>query len=203
VRALAAWAIYKIRRVLIASRDGVADLRTECKFEVKERKKSEQKDSEMVEAIDCWIVDQETGKKSCFPLPALGDDLKSEFKSLLSSTSPLKVRWVPNVEGKAELPPDLVGDAIKREGLEAKVKVEEPKQKKGKKQEANKKKFLMLFGEWSDTDKRSLRDQNPDDPAKGIVARAIKDFEKHWETKAQSRKTEKPDAEPEGDGDQE
>src|SRR5204862_3288117 len=68
VRALAAWAIYKIRRVLTASRDGVADLRTECKFEVG--------------GVVVNTVHNDTGRKDNFRLPELGDDLKSQFSSL-------------------------------------------------------------------------------------------------------------------------
>jgi len=40
-----------------------------------------------------------------------------------------------------------------------------------------------------------LRDQNPNDSAKDIVDKAIKDFEKRWEAKAQGRKPEKEDDE--------
>jgi CRISPR-associated protein Csb1 len=202
VRALAAWAIYKIRRVLVSSRDGVADLRTECKFEVAERKKNPGDKPEMEAAIDCWAVDQESGKRTRFALPELSDDLKKKFKLLKAFRSddqtkpadPLKVRWVPNVEGKAELQQGLADDAVKRQGLEAKVKIERPKPKKGKKQEARQtKKFLILFGEWAESDKQSLRNQNTEGPAKGVVEKAIKDFEKNWEAKAQSRKAEKAD----------
>ena len=209
VRALAAWAIYKIRRVLVSSRDGVADLRTECKFEVAERKTNPEDKSdkpEMEAAIDCWVVDQESGKRNPFPLPELGDDLKNEFKLLKAFKSddqqepagPLKVRWVPNIEGKAEIPEGLAVETVKRSGLEAKVKIESSKPKKGKKPESKQeKKFLIIFGEWSDSDKQNLRNQNPDDPAKGAVEKAIKDFEKNWEAKAQSRKAEKPDSDEE------
>jgi CRISPR-associated protein Csb1 len=196
VRALTAWAIYKIRRVLVASRDGVADLRTECKFETVK--------------VSAQLVGQEDGKKSDFSIPEIDDDLKGLFKVLKrfepgdqsKISDPLKVRWVPNVEGKAELPADLADDKIERKGLEAKVKIEAPKPKKGKKPAVNKK-FLILFGEWSATDKQTLRDQNLVDPQKGIVEKAIKNFEKNWETKAQSRKAEKSDDESEGDGDPE
>lgn len=209
VRALTAWAIYKIRRVLVASRDGVADLRTECKFEVAERKKDPDDKSdkpEMEAAIDCWAVDQESGKRTRYALPELSDNLKERFELLKAFRSddqtkpadPLKVRWVPNVKGKAELPEGLAADAIKRQGLEAKVEIESPKPKKGKKQEAKQtKKFLILFGEWSESDKQSLRNQNTEDPAKGVVEKAIKDFEKNWEAKAQSRKAEKADGDDE------
>lgn len=177
-RALAAWAIYKIRRVLIASRDGIADLRTECKFETT--------------TVSAQVVDQETGKKTDFPLPELGEDLRQAFQTLKSANSPLRVRWVPHIEGKAEMPEGLSDDSIKRQGLSSKVKIEIFKPKKGKKQEAMQaKRFLVLFGgEWSTSDKESFRNQNPDDPANGVVDRAIRDFEKKWEAKAQSRKDE-------------
>ena len=161
----------------------------------------------LITHLDCWAVDQESGKRKPFPLPELSDDLKNEFRLLKAFKSddqqepagPLKVRWVPpGLEGKAEIPEGLAVDAVKRLGLEAKVKIETPKPKKWKKQESKQeKKFLIIFGEWSDSDKQNLRDQNPDDPAKGVVEKAIKDFEKNWEAKAQSRKAEKPDSDEE------
>lgn len=188
VRALAAWAIYKIRRVLVASRDGVADLRTECKFETT--------------TVIAHAIDQETGKKTDFSLPELGDELKKGFESLKAESGPLSVRWVPNVQGKAEVPEGLEDNKIKRNGLEAKVKIETPKPKRGKRQDA--KKFLILSGEWSERNKRELRDQNLDDPEKGVVEKAIRDFERKWEAKAQSRKDdESDDDDQDGDGTQE
>jgi len=196
VHALAAWAIYKIRRVLVASRDGVADLRTECKFEP--------------DKISSKLVDKETGNKTDFGLPEIGDDLTNQF-NLLKVYKPepdqnqvadsLKVRWIPNIEGKAELSEGLSDDAIKRKGLESKVKIETPKPKKGKKQAEEKpKKFLILFGEWSEADKKNLRDQNTEDQTKSIVEKAIKDFEKNWEAKAQSRKAENTEEDQEKGG---
>jgi CRISPR-associated protein Csb1 len=183
VRALAAWAIYKIRRVLVASRDGVADLRTECKFETAK--------------VTAQKVDKGTGAKTDYPLPELSEELKVEFQLLKTANEPFRVCWVPNVEGRAELPADL--NEIQRKGLETKVEIEEAKPKKGKGGQ-QKKRFLVLSGEWSSGDKQNLRAQNPNDPAKGIVEKAIKDYEKSWEAKAQSRKAENPDDEPEGDG---
>lgn len=188
VEALVAWAIYKIRRVLVASRDGVADLRTDCKFEVIK--------------IVSQIVDQDTGKKSPFDLPEIGEDLKEAFKLLKTSDKPLEVRWVPNVEGKVELSEGLKDEAIKREGLEAKTKVETQKPKKGKQQNKNAmpKRFFIIMGEWSTTDKQSLRTQNPEEPTKSLVEKAIKDHEAKWEAKAQSRKAEKTDGNDDADG---
>ena len=187
VQALVAWAIYKIRRVLVASRDGVADLRTECKFEAIK--------------IVAQTVHQDTGKKSEFDLPEIGEDLKGAFKLLKTSDEPLKVRWVPNVEGKAELSEEVKDEAIKREGLEAKSKVETQKPKKGKNQDkAKPKRFFIIMGEWSMTDKQSLRTQNPEEPTKSVVEKAIKDHEAKWEAKAQSRKAEKADGNDDADG---
>lgn len=191
VRALAAWAIYKIRRVLVASRDGVADLRTECKFDAT--------------TVSAWLVNKDTGKKSLYALPEIDDDLKNEFKVLKTSQNgPLKVRWVPpNIEGKAELPEGVADSAIVRTGLEAKTKIEAAKQKKGRGQDQKKaKQLFVIFGEWSQTDKDKLRELNPDEPVKGVVEKAIKDFEAKWEAKAQSRKPEESDKE-DGEADQE
>lgn len=187
VQALVAWAIYKIRRVLVASRDGVSDLRTECKFEAIK--------------IVAQTVHQDTGKKSEFDFPEIGDDLKEAFKPLKTSDEPLKVRWVPNVEGKAELSEEVKDEAIKREGLEAKTKVETQKPKKGKNlDKAKPKRFFIIMGEWSTTDKQSLRTQNPEEPTKSVVEKAIKDHEAKWEAKAQSRKAEKADGNEDADG---
>ncbi|HLG54746.1 MAG TPA: type I-U CRISPR-associated RAMP protein Csb1/Cas7u [Vicinamibacterales bacterium] len=205
VCALVAWAIYKIRRVLVASRDGVADLRTECKFEVAQRATSTEgrKDTEqpkVEEAVDCWLIDHESGNRKRWSLPMIDAELKQAFNSLRTSGGPLKVRWVPNVEGKAELPD---GAAIKRNSFEAKTKIESPKPKKGKKADAKQaKKFFIIFGEWSSGDKDALRSQNSEEPAKDVIEKAIKDFEKNWEAKAQSRKPEKTDDDQEGDENQ-
>jgi CRISPR-associated protein Csb1 len=212
VRALAAWAIYKIRRVLVASRDGVADLRTECKFEVAERKKDANDKSdkpEMEAAIDCWAVNQESGKRTPFALPDLSHDLIEQFKLLKAFKSndqkepadPLKVRWVPNVEGKAEIPEGLAEDAIKLDGLERKTKFETEEKGKG----PNKKKvtYFVIFGEWTQADKDRLRSKNSEGKAKTIVEKAIKDFEKKWEAKAQGRKADKTEADGDEDTDDE
>jgi len=130
VHALAAWAIYKIRRVLTASRDGIADLRTECKFEVGN--------------LVVKTIHNDNGTKNDFTLPELGDDLKAAFSSLKSS-SVLEVRWVPNIEGKAEIPENVQEDSIQRTSFESKTRIEAPKPKKGKKED--KRKFFVIFGE--------------------------------------------------------
>jgi CRISPR-associated protein Csb1 len=174
VQALTAWAIYKIRRVLVASRDGIADLRTECKFEAIK--------------VSASLVKNDTGEKVVYALPEINDDLKEAFKPLKSSVR-ITVRWVPNVEGKSELPAEMADAAIKREGLEGKTRIETPKPKKGKNQEGRKpKKVFVVFGEWSSSDKLKLRELNTEEPAKGLVEKAIKDYEAKWEAKAQSRK---------------
>ncbi len=178
VHALAAWAIYKVRRVLVASRDGIADLRTECKFAATK--------------VSATLVDQETGTVSPYILPAMNSDLIEAFRPLKDSTAPIAVRWIPNIEGKSELPEGMSDTMINRQGFEAKTKFETPKPKKGKNQGAQKPKgFFVIFGEWSTADKEKLRALNTDDPAKVVVDKAIKDFESKWEAKAQSRK---PDA---------
>jgi CRISPR-associated protein Csb1 len=196
VQALVAWAIYKIRRVLIASRDGVADLRTECKFEPIK--------------VTAQIVHQDTGKKDNYDLPEIGADLKESFKSLKAfkpdsppekqePAGPLKVRWIPKIEGKAELGEDIKEADIKRAGFEQKTKfVTDEKKKDGKKVKVTN---FVVFGEWSQNDKDGLRKQNADGKAKGIVDKAITDFEKKWEAKAQGRKAEKADADEGEDSD--
>jgi hypothetical protein len=187
VHALAAWAIYKIRRVLIASRDGVADLRTECKFETTK--------------TVAKLVDQDTGEKKDFDLPPLNDDLRTAFQLLKTDRDPIKVRWVPNIEGKAELPDGVSEDTLNRQGLEGKSKIEAAKPKKGAKSQDQKKlkRLLIIYGEWSAADKQRLREQNGGEPARAVVERAIKDYEARWEAKAQSRKPE-TDKEEENEG---
>jgi hypothetical protein len=217
VHALAAWAIYKIRRVLIASRDGVADLRTECKFEVARRKKPEdpagasgEKEGAEEEAIDCWLIQQETGDREPYCLPKINGDLKSAFAVLKMKKvegsgdqyqDPITVRWVPKIEGKAELPEGTSDEAINRQGLEGKSKIEAEKPKKGAKRQDKKKpkRLFIIYGEWSAADKQRLREQNTEEPARGVVERAINDYEAKWEAKAQSRKPEE-DKEEESEG---
>ena len=185
VHALAAWAIYKIRRVLVSSRDGVADLRTECKFSVGE--------------VTTRVVDSRTGNEIDYALPEANGDLMDAFKPLKSETR-ITVRWVPNIEGKAELPDDVIDTTIKRKGLEGKTKIETPKPKKSKSPNQPKpKRLFIVFGEWSSDDKRTLVGLNADEPAKSIVEKAIKDYEAKWEAKAQSRKPS--DADDEGQED--
>lgn len=189
VRALVAWAIYKIRRVLLASRDGVADLRTECKFEAA--------------AVSAWLVDKSTGTKSAYPLPEPNDDLKHAFESLKAQRKSVRVRWVPNIEGKAEVAENVEETAINRTGFEKKTKFETQQEKKGKNQDSKKpKKFFVMFGEWSKEDMGTLRGLNNQDPAKSIVEKAIKDYEKKWEAKVQSRKPEKADEEDQNSGEE-
>jgi len=200
VKALIAWAIYKIRRVLVASRDGIADLRTECKFEVNRRKKDPKDNSGnpvMEDAIDCWAIGQETGERTPWTLPIIDADLKAAFGSLKASTKPLVVRWIPKIEGKAELAEEVKESDIKRTGVESKTKfATEEKKKGGKKVKVT---YFVLFGEWLQADKDALRGQNAEGKAKDIVERAIKDFEKKWEAKAQSRKAEKADGDDDGE----
>jgi CRISPR-associated protein Csb1 len=181
VHALAAWAIYKIRRVLVASREGIADLRTECKFEAVK--------------VSASLVDNNTGKKADFALPEINADLIEAFKPLKSSVR-ITVRWVPNIEGKSELPEGMAEAKIERHGFELKTKFESPKPKKGKDQGAKKqKRFFVVFGEWSTSDKENFRALNTEDPAKAVVEKAIKDYEARWEAKTQSRKPENADDE--------
>src|SRR5271157_504868 len=147
-----------------------------------------------------------------YGLPAIDAELKSAFASLKITLPgkpdefrlPIVVRWVPSVEGKAELPEDMKDEAIHRHGLESKIKIETPKQKKGRNQQQTRpKRFLIIFGEWSAVDKNTLRSQNPEDPAKGVVEKAIRDHEAKWEAKAQSRKPHKPEDEEQEDGEDE
>lgn len=175
VHALAAWSIYKIRRVLIASREGIADLRTECKFAATN--------------VAASLIDNSNGKASPYVLPEINKELIDALQPLKLSTAPLVVRWVPNIEGKCELPEGLAETKIERKGFEGKTRFETPKPKKGKDQETkNPKKFLVVFGEWTTGDKDRFRALNTDDPAKTVVEKAIKDYEVKWEAKAQSRK---------------
>ena len=199
VRALAAWAIYKMRRVLADGRDGVGGLRTECKFACGE-----------VKAV---AYDTETAKElKSFTLPELDAELVTQFKSLkcLKQTDAgelpdddkavTKVRWVPDIKGKAELKADLTPACINLAGLEGKARVEKEEAKKPKKgqQKAEPKTYLILFGEWNLADKQKLREQNTDPNVRTLLEAAIKDYEKNWTAKAQGTK-----AKAEGDGEEE
>jgi CRISPR-associated protein Csb1 len=177
VRALTAWSIYKIRRVLAASRDGVADLRTECKFEPVDG------------GIKGWTVQRDRTNRTDYALPEIDEDLKNAFASLKRSNGAvLRVRWIPKIEGRAELEEGMKAEDIKRVGLESKSKVETPAKKKKTQQQP--KPHLILFGEWKAADKESLRTQNPGTPASGVVQKAIKSYEKAWDAKAKGEKVE-------------
>ena len=195
VRALAAWAIYKMRRVLADGRDGVGGLRTECKF--------------ACGAVAAIAYDSETGqKKEDFILPELGAELVAQFKALkcLKQTdgkeepddakAVTRVRWVPKIEGKAELKGELTNESFNLEGLDGKARVEPEKPKKSKKsgQKAEPKTFLIIFGEWRQSDKQKLRDQNTEPDVLKVVGAAIKDYEKKWTDKLQGKKA-KPEEE--------
>lgn len=195
VHALAAWAIYKMRRVLADGRDGVGGLRTECKF--------------ACIAIEAIAYDSETGQKKIeFTLPELGPDLVAQFRPLkfLKQTdgkeepddakAVIKVRWVPKIEGKAELKGGLTDKSVNLAGLGGKARVEQEKPKKPKKgeQKVEPRTFLMIFGEWRQFDKQKLRDQNTEPDVLKIVDAAIKDYEKKWTDKLQGKKA-KPEEE--------
>ncbi len=190
VRALAAWGIYKIRRVLTASRDGVADLRTECKFEALEP--------------TCEAVQTDGKKTKGFLLPELADDLTAAFASLNRFEGEgekkvpklIRVRWVPKIEGKSELPQGLADSNINLAGVESKAKIEPRTPKATKKNpKPETKRLLVLYGEWTTGDKKKLRDQNiaregeeKSAKAADTVEKAIKDYERNWAAKAQGAK---------------
>lgn len=188
VRALTAWSMYKVRRVLTASRDGIADLRTECKFEV--------------ESVSAKMVDQTTGRQEEYCFPETSKELIDQFKTLklplpddnaetAKSTKPIVVRWIPIIEGKAEVPSGS-RDSLRFDGLESKVRIEDPKPKT-KKGKVSAKEYLILSGEWPEGDKEKLRSQNLEEPAKGVVNKAIKDYERRWEAKVQGKKIDADD----------
>jgi hypothetical protein len=197
VRALAAWGIYKIRRVLIASRDGVADLRTECKFEASEP--------------TCEAVQTNGKKAKDFILPELGDDLTAAFGSLKrfegegekAVSKLIRVRWVPKIEGKAELAQGLAASDFKLTGFEAKAKIETRTPKASKKNPKPESKLLLiLHGEWTSGDRQKLREQNAavegnENLAKAAatVEKAIGEHEKNWAAKAQGAKPKDEESE--------
>lgn len=198
VRALAAWAIYKVRRVLVASRDGIADLRTECKFRVADEadELEGQKDKVRIPKVDAWLVHNETGRRQPYALPEIGEELKDEFAGLKRDLKPgaraaWEVRWVPKIEGKAELNEGITEGAINRSGLEEKSRFDTTlPSKKAKDKDKKPKRLFVIFGEWNESDKKALREKNPADPAKKIVDKAIKSYEAQWQAKAQSTKPE-------------
>ena len=198
VRALAAWAVYKIRRVLTDNRDGVGGLRTECKFVAEDPKPT---------AFDL------TGKKlESFALPELGAELIKQLAPLKclkqqdgkqvpdEDKAILRVRWIPKIEAVAELPTGLTAADFNLSGLESKAVVK-PLSKKGKRvqttgQEAEKL-CLALTGEWRVDDKEKLRANHPakegeDKVAKvrKVVEAALANYQERWRAKAQGGKPE-------------
>lgn|GEM_PF-122322 len=184
VKALVAWAFYKIRRVLSASRDGVPDLRTECKFEAGEP------------TARCVLTN---GEKTGFDVPQVDDTLKNYFQPLKRDTDAvLTVRWVPKIEGKAELPESFKPGDIKLKNdtidLTVKAKIEKPAKRKGAKTEPRL--SLILSGEWLKQDKENLLKLNEaNEEAKKVCSKALKDYEKNWVEKAQGTKSKEEESE--------
>lgn len=193
VRALAAWAIYKIRRVLVDGQAGVGGLRTECKF--------------TFDSVNSYYIDSTTGEKvENFSLPVLGDSLKSAFaplRKLKEDKTPdedvaiTKVRWVPKIEGKAEVPQDLDHKLIVLTDFgadKAEVASVTPKATK-KNKNPQPKTYLLIKGEWTTGEKNKLRELNPTG-AKGsneakrakLIEDAITAYEEQWLSKAQGGK---------------
>jgi CRISPR-associated protein Csb1 len=200
VRALAAWAIYKVRRVLVDGQAGVGGLRTECKF--------------ACESVSSSYLDAKTGKEvKGFALPELGVALSDAFKSLRvlkpdglpdESDGITKVRWIPKIEGKVELPKDFDRALIILTSIvvdKAEVATITPKATK-KKPNPEPKTYLVIKGEWTAEDKRKLRELNPtgdsgSNEAKRakLVEDAISAYEEQWTAKAQGSKADDDDAE--------
>ena len=75
-------------------------------------------------------------------------------------------------------------------GLDGKARVEQEKPKKPQRgeQKAEPKTLLVIFGEWRQSDKQKLREQNIEADVLKVVDAAIKDYEKKWTDKLQGRK---------------
>lgn len=198
VGALVSWAIYKIRRALADGQAGVGGLRTECKF--------------TTGTISANYLDAKTGEKvEGYAFPKVGDDLNNAFKSLRvlnpdgtsdESKAITKVRWVPKIEGKAELPKDFRRELVVLTDIasdKAEVTSVTPKAtKKNPKPEA--KLYLVIKGEWTAEEKAKLRALNPSgekgsDESKRakLVEDAIAAYEARWTAKAQGGKADSED----------
>ena len=193
VRALVAWAIYKIRRVLVDGQAGVGGLRTECKF--------------TCESITSNYIESKTGKKKDkYSLSDLERTLTDDFAPLRKFKEDMtpdegiaitKVRWVPKIEGKVEVPEDLKGSIIVLPTFSAeKAEVANVTPKATKRNPNPKPKlYLILKGEWTAEDKNKLRELNPSGASESseakrskLVEDAISDYEKQWTAKAQGGK---------------
>ena len=193
VRALTAWAIYKIRRVLVDGQAGVGGLRTECKF--------------TCESVNSYYIESKTGKKvDGYSLPDLGDTLIDAFRALRKlkqdntpdeDVAITKVRWVPNIEGKVEVPEGLRESIILAPVFSSeKAEVAEITPKATRKNPNPKPKlYLILKGEWTAEEKGTLRELNPSgdkgsNEAKRakLVEDAVSAYEEQWTAKAQGGK---------------
>jgi CRISPR-associated protein Csb1 len=189
VRALVAWAIYKIRRVLVDGQTGVGGLRTECKF--------------VCDTVTSYYLAVENGEKVApYELPKLDDALKAAFKPLRvlkadqtadESTALIKVRWVPRIEGKIEIPAGFDHSLLMLTGMGEKTEIVSiaPKPTKSK-PNPEPKNYLVLKGEWLAADKKRLVELNPtgergSDQAKRakLVHDALAKYEEQWSAKAQ------------------
>lgn len=193
VRALAAWAIYKIRRVLVDGQAGVGGLRTECKF--------------TLGSLNSYYINSETGKKEeGYSLPEIGTALNEAFaplRKLKEDKSPdenlaiTKVRWVPKIEGKAEVPEYLRRNIVLAPDFSAeKAEIASVPPKATKKTPNPRPKlYLILKGEWTTEEKNKLRQLNPSgangsNEAKRakIIEDAVSAYEEQWTAKAQGGK---------------
>ncbi len=193
VGALTAWAIYKIRRVLVDGQAGVGGLRTECKF--------------TCQSVTSYYINAKTGKKvEGFSLPELGETLSVAFsplRKLNENRTPnedlaiTKVRWVPKIEGKVEVPDDLKEKIIVAPTFPAeKAEIANLTPRATKKNPNPKPKlYLILKGEWTVEEKNKLRELNPSGASESheakrakIIEDAISAYEAQWTAKAQGGK---------------
>jgi CRISPR-associated protein Csb1 len=193
VRALVAWAIYKIRRVLVDGQTGIGGLRTECKF--------------VCGTVSSHYLASESGEMAEHVLPALGEALNTAFGALRilkpdqtadEDRALTKVRWVPKIEGKAELADGFNHALIILTDLGEKAEIASmtPKATKAKPNPAPKY-YLVLKGELTSTDKEKLIQLNPDgapgsDEAKRakLVRDALAKYKEQWTAKAQGTTAE-------------
>ncbi len=170
-KALLAWAIYKIRKVMIDGKETIGDLRTRCKFEVVGNPKA-------------VLIKADDGKHEPWELPKLDDEMKGLLLALKGKNGPIEVRWIPKIEGKAELG-DTPDKDFNLSDFAKLVRIDTERPKKGQKE----KKHLIIFGEFTKGDEeRLLKAHEGKDMALAILKKAIKSYREKYEQKVTGAK---------------
>ncbi|MEM3087089.1 MAG: type I-U CRISPR-associated RAMP protein Csb1/Cas7u [Halobacteria archaeon] len=165
LEALLAWAIYKIWKVLSSGRDAVGDLRTRCKFEVIGKPVAK-----LLQAGE---------KPESRRLPKL-EAVKPRISILKKDDGVIQVKWVPKIEGKADLG-DVPENDFDLSGFGGKVKIQEEQKSK---RDKSKVKRVIISGEFTKEDEeRLLKTHSAKEKALQVIEKAVKAYRDNYQKK--------------------